>query len=434
MSSCTGFNIETLVLSDTFNTWFQRTNEVIESINSISLLDINVYQENDNSFRGMRILPGVSDSCFKQIQLIDGPFVGFVTGGSDPSNYGVGTTTSPYKLTLRFSGGESAFSGCSGNDQITGNDYVPVSDTSRNGLFRKAPVSSFLREFRGGNNIQVTFDCNTNAYTIGYIELTFNPTFQVSIDSVYEVGPNGSAVNNQSVNFVIGSASQSNVDPLQSTINTSDANRISGFSPFSISGNGSQSQNLIIPIDMYSSANWFTAGQNITFTASITSSSQSTSGIPFDQINVTRTDVINFGWRFGGLASTSNITNTSNFNLTSGLTQMQVKDSPSSQPWVFSGSQTYIYPSTPRYFQINIQSNNSYIYFVHSSSDLTGSNDRFGWSPTLLTREGLEVQNGLVELGGNPLIANNNRNYRVWRSAQTYNQTSPGQPLVFGIR
>lgn len=434
MSSCTGFNITSLSLSDTFNTWFERTNEMIGSINAIELLDIQVYQETDNSFRGLKVLPGVANSCFKQLQLIDGPFVGFVTGNSDSNNYGDGTTSNPYKLSLRFSGGESAFSDCSSGDTITGDDYVPVSDTSRNGLFRKAPVKSFVREFVGGNNIQVTFDCNTNKYTITYVELTFNPTFTINSSTIYEPGPDGSAFNNQQMTFTIGKASGSNVSPSVSQITNDQSNRVGGFSTIVINATGNSSRNLTLPNGMYGPSNWFTAGQKITFTASITSANQSDTGIPFTPTNVTRTQSISFGWRFGGLASTSLITDASSLEV-AGLTAMQIRDNPSINPWSASNGSSYLYeyPNTTRYFQINVASNNSYLYFVHSSSDLTGSSDRFGWSPTFLTKEGLVVQNGLVEVGGTQLTTNSSRRYRVWRSAQTYNATNPGQPLVFGI-
>ena len=69
--------------------------------------------------------------------------------------------------------------------------------------------------------------------------------------------------------------------------------------------------------------------------------------------------------------------------------------------------------------RINVATNNSHIYFAHSSSTSAGNNDTYGWSPRLYNDAGTqEITNGLIELG---VIQIGDGYYRIWKSANIYN-------------
>jgi hypothetical protein len=126
-------NITPLVLSDTFNTWFQRTNEMISSLNSFKIRGLSA----DSSYGGIKITD--AGSCYFEIELASGPFVGFVTSG-DTGIYGTGDATNPYNLTLKFNGNEPTLA----DADLTGNDYFIVSDTSDSSLVKKVSASAVL--------------------------------------------------------------------------------------------------------------------------------------------------------------------------------------------------------------------------------------------------------------------------------------------------
>ena len=84
--SCTGncdlINIENLVLSDTFHTWYDRTNEIIDAVNPIQVYDVNV---------------GLTDGGLTaQSTCIGGNANGVITLKVQPGpGIGVGTTVTP---------------------------------------------------------------------------------------------------------------------------------------------------------------------------------------------------------------------------------------------------------------------------------------------------------------------------------------------------
>ena len=81
-ANCDLINIEPLVLSDTFHTWYDRTNEIINTLNPIQLYDINV---------------GMTDGGLtSQSTCVGGNTTGVVTLKVNPGpGIGVGTTVTP---------------------------------------------------------------------------------------------------------------------------------------------------------------------------------------------------------------------------------------------------------------------------------------------------------------------------------------------------
>ena len=126
-------NITPLVLSDTFNTWFQRTNQMISTLNSFGIRGLSA----GSSYEGIKLTD--TGSCYFEVNLSYGPFVGFVTTG-DSGVYGTGDATNPYNLTLKFNGSEPTLS----DADLTGNDYFIVSDTSESSLMKKVSASAIL--------------------------------------------------------------------------------------------------------------------------------------------------------------------------------------------------------------------------------------------------------------------------------------------------
>lgn len=145
------FNITPLVLSDTFNTWFERTNELIDGLNEISTKGISA-----SSYSGIKLTD--DGNCFYDFSIQTGPFLGFVTSGPT-SDYGSGTPEDPYRLTLLATGPTMS------PGSLTADDYAFVSDTSDASKIKLAPVSSFITNINGGSNISVVFDSGTNSYT-----------------------------------------------------------------------------------------------------------------------------------------------------------------------------------------------------------------------------------------------------------------------------
>lgn len=121
MSNC--FNIPPLVIVDTFNTWFQRTNTIISTINDIEIAGISVYDHPSYNYFGQKI-EQVNNSCYLTSEIITGPFINFIDG--DSSTYGAGTSADPRKITLTFPN-TSAFLA---DRQLTGNDELIINDGS----------------------------------------------------------------------------------------------------------------------------------------------------------------------------------------------------------------------------------------------------------------------------------------------------------------
>jgi hypothetical protein len=388
---CSGIDITPLVLSDTFNTWFERTNEMIESLNDITILGLEPFAETPSSFRGLKINPGIGNSCFKTIQLMDGPFIGFTSGDGNTGVYGEGTEENPYKLTLRIGGGESAFGGFDSPDTITGDDMVPVSDTSQNGLFRLAPVATFITRIVGGNKISAQFA--NGVYTISWVDLNFIPSFSIqgtNNNTALHIGI-GKFKNNAPIQFNIGVSSSSGVGVNTSTITfTQTMGQNNTISPLTISGTGSvTSPATIIPDNLDSFGYSSDKSRNIRFEASITSNDVSFTEIPFEPENIKPTVNINFGWRFIFVTSPDPNLNSNTITLPPNpptTVHLDVRSRSTNQNNLSvqrpSGASLY------------------YMYFVYSDAGNNNVSD-YSWSPT--------IYNNAIELGSPELNAWINR-------------------------
>ena len=118
--SCTAsdlVNIPSLVLSDTFNTWFDRTNQLIEVSNAINILDIGVGPTDG----GLRIERGCSGSFYNGIAVL------YVNPGA---GIGIGTEsfTNNYNKVIVDAARLQDYGGGTGVNPI-GNDYYIISDT-----------------------------------------------------------------------------------------------------------------------------------------------------------------------------------------------------------------------------------------------------------------------------------------------------------------
>jgi hypothetical protein len=402
-------NITPLVLSDTFNTWFERTNESISALNSFEIRGLSA--STTDGVRGLKFVD--AGSCYYSLALETGPFVGFVTG-EDTGIYGTGDATNPYKLTLVATGPTMSA------DSVTGDDYILVSDTSENGLFKLAPVSSFDTNIVGGNNISVIFTDGT--YTISYAEITFTPTFTVNPpETTKEIGV-GTLLETATLTFTIGTNVSSDVDVASASVRLVDDTPLGRFNgAFGTenvtisSGSGSYSKPTItVPHN----TEWFNlSNTSIQFTASITSDTQTNDDPPLNTsaLNTTITRTYSFGWAFRGYSSTSLLDS-------SGI-------SAQSESFVDLGGASTFYtnPTTKRQFTIPVASAaEHYVYFIHSSSQTGGNGDTFGWSPTFYNDTGaFEIAGGATEMTttalGGPITVNGKK-YRVWRLINTYTQ------------
>ena len=405
-------NITPLVLSDTFNTWFERTNESISALNSFEIRGLSA--STTDGVRGLKFVD--AGSCYYLLALETGPFVGFVTG-EDTGIYGTGDATNPYKLTLVASGPTMSA------DSVTGDDYILVSDTSENGLFKLAPVSSFDTNIVGGNNISVTFTDGT--YTISYVEITFTPTFTVNpLETTKEIGV-GTLLETATLTFTIGTNVSSDVNVASASVRLVDDTPLGRFNGafgtenVTISG-GSGSYSTPSAITVPHNTEWFNlSNTSIQFTASITSDTQ-TNGDPPTSTPATNTTIsrtYSFGWAFGGFSSTT-------LYDASGVSSQNGSFDEMDDVW---GNTFYTNPTTKRQFTIPVASAaEHYVYFIHSSSQTGGNGDTFGWSPTFYNDTGaFEIAGGATEMTttalGGPITVNGKK-YRVWRLINTYTQ------------
>jgi len=411
-------NIPPLILSDTFNTWFERTNQTITALNSIQTRGLSA-----SSYNGLKLTS--LENCYYDLSLSTGPFLGFVTSGPT-SDYGSGTLEDPYKLTLVATGPTMT-------EPLEDGDYAFVSDSSDSSKIKLASVNSFVTKITAGSSISVSFNSNTNTYTISYVEISFNPSFvsiqdgnntlQTSSSSVYEaIANNSSSILSGTLIYTI-SDNSSDVNVASVEVKCLDISRILGNALASGSAAGQlPTSSVTVP---YNVGTWFGIGSTtIRFQAGMTSSGTAIDGtIVSPLLTDTETKTAYFGWKFGGCDSTISHNNTQGFlssGLTNDLSDMTIAGS--SPPWSASSPSNRIYndPTIVRPFRIEVGSNNSHIYFVHSSSPSGGNEDNYGWSPKLYNDAGTsEITNGLIELG---VIQIGSGYYRVWKSANIYNQ------------
>lgn len=417
-------DVTPLVLSDTFNTWFERTNEIISELNSISVRGITF--GNSGVHRGLNFTD--VGSCVFRVSLETGPFVGFVTG-VDSSIYGTGDYSSPYKLTLVATGPTISAS------SVTGDDLTLISDTSDGGLFKLAPVTSFITKIQGGNNISVGL--SGGIYTISYVQLSFSPSFSIpTISSTnnsgvsYEINEtNGSLLDNGTLTFSLSNGGD--VDHDGGTIVLSDGGRVNGYDQLAFISTDTLKSDTGVTIP-YNAPSWFSKNtRSISFQATFNpkATSNPPGSVPYSGGPVTATRTIYFGWRFGGCDSTTLYTDASSFAsaLSGSLSDLLYNGSVAvwNEGSVNNASQ-YIFgdPTVERFFTVNVTSNSSYLYFVHTSTEHSSG---YGWTPTLLTDNGSVVNNGLVSIGHATI---NSNKYEVWRSSNQYNTGT----LTIGIK
>ena len=312
-------------------------------------------------------------------------------------------------------------------------DYAFISDTSDSSKIKLAPVSSFVTRIVGGSNISVSLDSGSNTYTISYVDITFNPTFnsimygnitlQTSSSSVYEaIANNNSSVLNGIFTYTISNGGNVNIAAVE--VKCLDTSRISGNALASGSSAGTLSSTESVKVP-YNIGTWFNVNTTtIRFNAGTTSSGIANDGTTVVSPVLTDSDTKTayFGWRFGGCDSTTSYDTVEGFSgsgLTNDLDDMTIAGT--NPPWNVLSPSNLIYnnPTTIRKFRINIATNNSHIYFAHSSSTSAGNNDTYGWSPRLYNDAGTqEITNGLIELGD---IQIGDGYYRIWKSANIYN-------------
>lgn len=419
---CSGFSITPLVLSDTFNTWFQRTNEIITGLNSIELLGIEVKQQTDDSRRGLLLEAGSFDSCFREISFVEGPFIGFVTGSSE-SSYGEGTTSDPYKVTLSFPTGTTF---TLADSDLTADDYFIVRDTSDDNIpVKRISTTGIKTKVFGGNKIVVS-PTGPNGYTISWVDLTFSPSF--------EVGPNNGSYLSGSTNRIIGVGSFNNntnallfrvgpgsgdVYPIQASVTKSGVNGNGTYPPV-FTFNGGTGTGSVSFAETPSNTDNFGYGGTKTrstiFTASITSDDETPEGIPFQTENKPINFTVNFGWNFGAIVS-------SNQNLT-------VNDILSQTPNDLYNTSNNL--TTWNSVQLNVAGRNTtqnnlkvkksdagdaspyYMYFVYSDED-SGGNSKYGWAPRIYNN-GIVLDSAWTDVGWGSTSSNSiTYNYRVLR-------------------
>ena len=159
--SCTAsdlINIQPLVLSDTFNTWFDRTNEMIEAASAINVFDVDV--------------GATSGGLIKETGCSGGYYNGVVTLSANPgAGIGIGVagfTDNFNKIIIDAVRLEDLGTGASANPQM--GDYVIFSDISdtRQGLAgtpKRTPAHRMLPPvvtFGGSGNGSFTIQGDVN--------------------------------------------------------------------------------------------------------------------------------------------------------------------------------------------------------------------------------------------------------------------------------
>jgi hypothetical protein len=418
---CSGISVTPLVLSDTFNTWFQRTNEIIAALDSIELLGIEVKAEQDDSRRGLKIEDGNFSSCFREISLVPGPFVGFVTGSSE-SSFGEGTTSDPLRLTIDFP---------TGNDftladaDLTADDYFMVRDTSDDNIpVKRISTEGVKTKVFGGNKIVVT-PTGPNGYTINWVDLTFSPVFEVSIDNFNWLNGSTSrrigikSFEDDTLYFRVRTGS-GDVYPVSATVTKSGVNASGTYPPTFSFTNGTGLANVPFA-ETPSNTNNFGYGsgksRSTTFSASITSADETSSNIPFQPENTTINFTVNFGWNFGAVVSSSSV-----------LTAQEVLNATPDHLYNVSNDQT-----TWNSVQLNVASRNTsandlkvkkidaggaspyYMYFVYSDEDNGSGVSKYGWAPKMYNN-GAELSGVWTNLGWVQQTSGNvTYHYRVLR-------------------
>lgn len=428
-------NITPLVLSDTFNTWFERTNELITGINSFYIRGLSASNRSGTDIEAFVIQE--DQDCFYTIDLKTGPFLGFITsgeGGYDSAIHGTGDYVNPYNLVLKFDGSEPTID----KDLVATGDYLLVSDTDDNSLVKKTTADAFLTRLLGGSKISVSQNSN-GEWTINFVPLFFSPFFEDNVFNtsaipLREIGFTHNASSGWTGSFSFGPISTSNPEevlPYSITVSprTNDASHMT-FTSYSVTGPGDIYYPHGTLPEIPSTKTWFsTSRTSLRIESSITSDSQSGAD-PFYPFTVENNSNLNinyrFGWRFGGFSTTNelslsgvqNYLNTSNLNMKRADTNT-------------NGSDGYIIntPDTEREFEFQPEGR---LYFIVTADDsYSAPANPFNFSETYsykpLFRDplgGAIMEEGWEELGsvtgefGDGVV----KNYIVYRSVLSYGQ------------
>jgi len=443
------FNITPLVLSDTFNTWFERSNQCIEGLNSFKIRGLSATNNSNTNIKGF-VLENTG-GCYYTIDLRTGPFIGFVTssdGGYDSGIHGTGNYENPYNLTLKFNGTEEVLD----KDEVVTGDYLIVSDTDDSGLLKKTTADAFLTRLRSGSKITVDQDSD-GVWTISFVPLEFIASFS---DRKYntttvttEIGFTHNSGSGWTGAYTYGPTTTTDpfvVLPFSITIGPAsiDSSNMS-FTPFGGTGGGSifyPHETLpVIPTNR----NWFGVGggkkTDLAVSAGITSSSTSflSPFYPFTPTSVSRTTTYRFAWRYSGFSNLSelNISDIQNLlNDIQNLTTMNLSGSVVAQ----GGANKGFLVSTPSIQRTAFFDNPGRLYFLLTAPEnYTGPpvnplvhttfTPSYGFRPIFrdplggaIMEEGWE-ELGIVSRNFNvttPVADNLTKNYIVYRSVNSY--------------
>ena len=416
------FEMSPLVLSDTFNTWFEKTNEIINNLNNISILGLDPFLQDDLKNREIRILSGIDGSCYKRLRLDRGPFLGFVET-SNTSIYGLGTTANPYRLTLSFPSNQQLRMDDTG---LSDGDFFIVEDVGDSNFpVKKVSTKAVRTKVVSGDKISVTFT-DPNTYTISYVDLSYSPTFLVNNSSspVNRFIGTGKFANNAPITFTLG-FNPGNIYPALANIAfdgglTPDNSINATINDFS-SGTGSTSVTSTIPSSLSLSSFGYGGSKSrfIRYRADSTSQGQSPEGILFSQESFLNTFTINFGWRFGFHTTTN-----PNFNFSDSNINTAFSHSISSTPQLNVASRnisqnniTVLSPSGESLY---------YMYFIYSDNNNNNNQSLYGWVPTIYNN-GSPLENAWINRGIVNGIGNfDGETFRIlrFRNAITDNQFS----------
>jgi len=408
-------NITPLVLSDTFNTWFERSNQSIEALNSFTIRGLSA---NDaDGVKGFKFEDG--GNCYYTVDLKTGPFIGFVTSSDDGYEsgiHGTGDIVNPYNLTLKFNGTEEVLD----KDEVVTADYLIVSDTDDYGLLKKTTADAFLTRLNSGTKIVVSNESD-GSWTINYVPLFFASSFTDNIANYTEIG-----FTHTSVTYTIGIGNQSPSDPnlvppaiTQISVNSNSSSYVGNWNDLTLAGTGTTSaSSLQIP----NGVTWFNTNRtSLIFDASITSATASVGGFNFAAENEDRSVSVGFAWRFFGFSSTSELNvATIQSNLGSYNKNMKVLTvSQASTPGGLAHN-----PKTKRTLEFPTA---GYNYFLHTCGptfgNIGGVADPFGFNPIFYDVLGPISEGWATEIGTIDFVINESntpRRYRVYRSGIQY--------------
>jgi len=410
-------NITPLVLSDTFNTWFERTNELITGINSFYIRGLSASNRSGTDIEAFVIQE--DQDCFYTIDLKTGPFLGFITSGEsgyDSAIHGTGDYVNPYNLVLKFDGSEPTID----KDLVATGDYLLVSDTDDNSLVKKTTADAFLTRLNSGSKISVNYEDN-GSWTIDFVPLFFTPTISTDIPNYTEIGKEYTTVS-----FTIDHSQPSDiysVAPAFTQIlpldNTTEDNISSNLHNITLGGTGTTSVSSA-QFPLVDDVDWFSINRTqLVFQASITSDSQSIGGFNFIPENVVTNVTRRFAWRFFGFSNTTEFDQAGVQSYLNGSPNLNMTISAFSRNDGNAGSSRLVHnPNTRRTLTWPSQ---GYHYFLHTCSPTyTGSNsDDFGFNALWYDLLGAPSVDWATEIGivtYDPGDGGGDREYRVYRS------------------